>query len=59
MLQVFWCPVTKGCCVTYLVGIHKEEKQKIKQLLLHFLPDLMFLERGELSDDEDEDDEGK
>ncbi|XP_072020842.1 paired amphipathic helix protein Sin3a-like [Amphiura filiformis] len=38
-------------------GIHKEEKQKIKQLLLHFLPDFMFLERGELSDDEDEDDE--
>ncbi len=40
-------------------GIHKEEKQKIKQLLLHFLPDFMFLERGELSDDEDEDDEGR
>ncbi|XP_071482751.1 paired amphipathic helix protein Sin3a-like, partial [Diadema antillarum] len=39
-------------------GIHKSEKQKIKQLLLHFLPDLTFSERGELSDDEDED-EGK
>ncbi|XP_077996855.1 paired amphipathic helix protein Sin3a-like isoform X2 [Glandiceps talaboti] len=37
-------------------GIHKEDKQKIKQLLLHFLPDFMFFPRGELSDDEDDDD---
>ena len=59
MSQVSCCPLTKGCCLTYPVGIHKEEKQKIKQLLLIFLPDLMFLERGELSDDEDEDDEGE
>ncbi|XP_071826257.1 paired amphipathic helix protein Sin3a-like isoform X2 [Apostichopus japonicus] len=38
-------------------GIHKEEKQKIKQLLHHFLPDFLFVERGELSDDEDDDDD--
>ena len=58
---MLWYALTNICCVTstYLVGIHKEEKQKIKQLLLHFLPDLMFMERGELSDDEDEDDEGE
>ncbi|KAL5019521.1 hypothetical protein ScPMuIL_002413 [Solemya velum] len=33
-------------------GIHKEDKQKIKQLLMHFIPDLFFIPRGELSDDE-------
>ena len=37
------------------LGIHKDEKHKIKQLLLHFLPDLFYTTRGELSDDEDED----
>lgn len=39
-------------------SIHKEEKQKIKQLLHHFIPDMFFYPRGELSDDEqDKDDE--
>lgn len=33
-------------------GINKEDKQKIKQLLRHFVPDLFCLPRGELSDDE-------
>ncbi|XP_013418836.1 paired amphipathic helix protein Sin3a isoform X2 [Lingula anatina] len=33
-------------------SIHKEDKQKIKQLLYHFIPDLFFTPRGELSDDE-------
>lgn len=39
-------------------GIHKEDKQRIKLLLKHFIPDLFFHTRQELSDDErDEDDE--
>lgn len=33
-------------------SIHQDEKQRIKQLLKHFIPDLFFLPRGELSDDE-------
>lgn len=33
-------------------SIHQDEKQKIKQLLKHFIPDLFFLPRSELSDDE-------
>lgn len=33
-------------------GIHKEEKQKIKQLLRQFIPDFFCVPRGELSDDE-------
>uniref|UniRef100_A0A224YVC1 Paired amphipathic helix protein Sin3a n=1 Tax=Rhipicephalus zambeziensis TaxID=60191 RepID=A0A224YVC1_9ACAR len=33
-------------------GINKEDKQKIKQLLRQFIPDLFCLPRGELSDDE-------
>lgn len=33
-------------------GINKEDKQKIKQLLRQFVPDLFCLPRGELSDDE-------
>ncbi|XP_043281981.1 paired amphipathic helix protein Sin3b isoform X2 [Venturia canescens] len=38
--------------------IHKEDKQRIKLLLKHFIPDLFFHPRQELSDDErDEDDE--
>ena len=42
----------------FLLGIHKEDKQKIKQLLHHFLADLYFVQRGELSDDEgDKDDD--
>lgn len=38
-------------------GIHKEEKQRLKQLLKHFIPDLFFTMRGELSDDEQDKDE--
>lgn len=38
-------------------SIHKEDKQKIKQLLHHFLADLYFIPRGELSDDEGDKDE--
>ncbi|KAK0096562.1 hypothetical protein PV326_005141 [Microctonus aethiopoides] len=39
-------------------AIHKEDKQRIKILLKHFIPDLFFHPRQELSDDErDEDDE--
>ncbi|KAF4531705.1 hypothetical protein B566_EDAN012507 [Ephemera danica] len=37
-------------------GIHKEDKQHIKQMLRHFVPDLFFHPRQELSDDEREDD---
>ena len=40
-----------------MLGIHKEDKQKIKQLLHHFLADLYFVARGELSDDEGDKDE--
>ncbi|XP_015788602.1 paired amphipathic helix protein Sin3b isoform X2 [Tetranychus urticae] len=36
-------------------SIHKEDKQKIKQLLKHFIPDLFATQRGDLSDDELED----
>ena len=41
------------------MGIQKEDKQKIKQIVYYFLPDLFFVPRGALSDDEadDEDDE--
>lgn len=39
-------------------GLAKEHKQKIKQLLKHFMPDLFYTARGELSDDEmDKDDD--
>ncbi|XP_018621342.1 SIN3 transcription regulator family member Aa isoform X2 [Scleropages formosus] len=40
-------------------GIQKEDKYKIKQVVHHFLPDMLFARRGELSDlePEDEDDE--
>lgn len=39
-------------------SIHKDEKQKIKQLMRQFIPDLFFAPRGELSDDEiDENDD--
>lgn len=39
-------------------SIHKEEKQRIKQLMRQFIPDLYFAPRGELSDDEiDENDD--
>ena len=39
-------------------GIQKDDKQKIKQLLLHFIPDLFHIPRGELSDDEGDKEEG-
>ncbi len=39
-------------------SIQKEDKQKIKQLLLWFLPDLFHLPRGDLSDDEQDKEEG-
>lgn len=39
------------------VGIQKEDKYKIKQIIHHFVPDLLFARRGELSDVEDEEEE--
>uniref|UniRef100_A0A8D3CIH1 SIN3 transcription regulator family member Ab n=1 Tax=Scophthalmus maximus TaxID=52904 RepID=A0A8D3CIH1_SCOMX len=39
------------------VGIQKEDKYKIKQIIHHFIPDLLFARRGELSDVEEEEDE--
>ncbi|XP_043933174.1 paired amphipathic helix protein Sin3a-like [Protopterus annectens] len=38
-------------------GIQKEDKYKIKQIIYHFIPDLLFTQRGELSDVEEEDEE--
>lgn len=39
-------------------GIHKEDKQRIKQLMRQFIPDFFSVPRGELSDDEiDKDDD--
>ena len=38
-------------------SIHKEDKQKIKQLMRHFIPDLFATPRGELSDDEFDEEE--
>ena len=35
-------------------SLHKDDKRRIKQLLHHFLPDLLFTARGLLSDDEEE-----
>ena len=41
-------------------AIHKEEKTKIKSILLQFLQDLFFAPHGDLSDDEqDEDDKSE
>ncbi|XP_012253699.2 paired amphipathic helix protein Sin3a isoform X2 [Athalia rosae] len=40
-------------------AIHKEDKQQIKSLLKHFIPDLFFHPRQELSDDERDDDDDK
>lgn len=37
-------------------GIQKQEKTKIKQLLRHFVPDLFFSPRQQLSDDERDED---
>jgi len=42
----------------HVLGIHKEDKQKIKLLLKHFIPDLFFSPRQELSDDEMDHDDG-
>uniref|UniRef100_A0A3Q2ZJC4 Paired amphipathic helix protein Sin3a n=1 Tax=Kryptolebias marmoratus TaxID=37003 RepID=A0A3Q2ZJC4_KRYMA len=39
------------------VGIQKEDKFKIKQIIHHFIPDLLFARRGELSDLEEEEEE--
>ncbi|XP_070619725.1 paired amphipathic helix protein Sin3a isoform X2 [Erythrolamprus reginae] len=38
-------------------GIQKEDKYKIKQIMSHFIPDLLFAQRGELSDLEEEEEE--
>ncbi|CAJ0967159.1 unnamed protein product [Ranitomeya imitator] len=38
-------------------GIQKEDKYKIKQIIYHFIPDLLFSQRGELSDVEEEEEE--
>ena len=38
-------------------SIHKSDKASMKQLLKHFIPDLLFHTRQELSDDEKDDDE--
>ncbi|KAG7265334.1 LOW QUALITY PROTEIN: hypothetical protein CRUP_014370 [Coryphaenoides rupestris] len=38
-------------------GIQKEDKYKIKQVVHHFLPDMLFARRGELSDAEEEEDD--
>ncbi|XP_053721872.1 paired amphipathic helix protein Sin3a-like [Synchiropus splendidus] len=38
-------------------GIQKEDKYKIKQIISHFIPDLLFAKRGELSDVEEEEEE--
>lgn len=40
-------------------GVQKGEKRRIKQILCHFIPDLFFHPRQQLSDDEREDDDGK
>ncbi|XP_049574347.1 paired amphipathic helix protein Sin3a isoform X2 [Syngnathus scovelli] len=39
------------------VGIQKDDKYKIKQIIRHFIPDLLFARRGELSDVEEDDEE--
>ncbi|XP_076011679.1 paired amphipathic helix protein Sin3a-like isoform X2 [Genypterus blacodes] len=39
------------------VGIQKEDKYKIKQIIHHFIPDMLFARRGELSDAEEEEEE--
>ncbi|XP_054633059.1 SIN3 transcription regulator family member Aa [Dunckerocampus dactyliophorus] len=38
-------------------SIQKEDKYKIKQIMYHFVPDLLFAQRGELSDVEEEEEE--
>uniref|UniRef100_A0A7N8X1Z0 Paired amphipathic helix protein Sin3a n=1 Tax=Mastacembelus armatus TaxID=205130 RepID=A0A7N8X1Z0_9TELE len=38
-------------------SIQKEDKYKIKQIIYHFIPDMLFSHRGELSDVEEEEEE--
>ncbi|KAM9493615.1 paired amphipathic helix protein Sin3a isoform 3-T3 [Clarias gariepinus] len=38
-------------------SIHKDDKYKIKQVIYHFIPDMLFARRGELSDVEEEEEE--
>uniref|UniRef100_A0A4W5NZT6 Paired amphipathic helix protein Sin3a n=1 Tax=Hucho hucho TaxID=62062 RepID=A0A4W5NZT6_9TELE len=38
-------------------GIQKEDKYKIKQVIHHFIPDMLFARRGELSDVEEDEEE--
>ncbi|XP_023205993.1 paired amphipathic helix protein Sin3a [Xiphophorus maculatus] len=38
-------------------SIQKEDKYKIKQIIYHFIPDMLFAQRGELSDLEEEEEE--
>ncbi|XP_011605729.2 SIN3 transcription regulator family member Aa [Takifugu rubripes] len=38
-------------------GIQKDDKYKIKQIIYHFIPDMLFSQRGELSDVEEEEEE--
>lgn len=38
-------------------SINKEDKYKIKQIVYHFIPDMLFAQRGVLSDVEEEDEE--
>ncbi|XP_033823560.1 SIN3 transcription regulator family member Aa isoform X1 [Periophthalmus magnuspinnatus] len=38
-------------------SINKEDKYKIKQVIYHFMPDMLFAQRGELSDVEEEEEE--
>ncbi|XP_065147521.1 SIN3 transcription regulator family member Aa [Paramisgurnus dabryanus] len=38
-------------------SINKEDKYKIKQIIYHFIPDMLFSQRGVLSDAEEEDEE--
>ena len=43
----------------FATGVDKEAKAKIKQLVKHFVPDLFFAPRGELSDDDGDLNDGK
>ncbi|KAB5525944.1 hypothetical protein PHYPO_G00146040 [Pangasianodon hypophthalmus] len=38
-------------------SIHKDDKYKIKQVIYHFIPDMLFARRSELSDVEEEEEE--
>ncbi|XP_072527230.1 paired amphipathic helix protein Sin3a isoform X2 [Salminus brasiliensis] len=38
-------------------SIHKDDKYRIKQVIYHFIPDMLFAKRGELSDVEEEEEE--